>query len=268
MPDGSIVVVEIAGERITRIARDGATATLAEVPGGPNGLAVGPDGAFYLCNNGRCFTFVDLGGSAAARPVRPRPLHRRPDPAGREGRVGHRSVHRVRRPTAAGAERPRDGRPRRLLLHGPRHRRQHHAQGGPRPRSTTRSATARGSTRSPIPTHAPERHRPEPRRLDPVLRRDVHRPRVPPQGGRAGRARSRSRSVELEPWALLAGLPGMELLDSLAVDDDGWVCVAAAGPRRHHVDLPRRRDDRAPLDRRPADDEHLLRRRRPRTPRS
>jgi hypothetical protein len=31
--------------------------------------------------------------------------------------------------------------------------------------------------------------------------------------------------VEIDPWALLCGLPGMQLLDSLAIDADGWVCV-------------------------------------------
>lgn len=31
--------------------------------------------------------------------------------------------------------------------------------------------------------------------------------------------------IELEPWALLYGFPGMQLLDSLAVDGDGWVAV-------------------------------------------
>jgi gluconolactonase len=34
-----------------------------------------------------------------------------------------------------------------------------------------------------------------------------------------------SSIVELDPWALLCGLPGMQLLDSLAVDAEGWVCV-------------------------------------------
>ncbi|MGA1440997.1 MAG: SMP-30/gluconolactonase/LRE family protein, partial [Ilumatobacteraceae bacterium] len=32
--------------------------------------------------------------------------------------------------------------------------------------------------------------------------------------------------VPLDPAALLCGLPGMQYLDSLAVDGDGWVCVA------------------------------------------
>ena len=54
-PDGSIVLVEMFGKRITRIAPDGSTSTVAEVPGGPNGIAYGPDGALYVAesNKGR-----------------------------------------------------------------------------------------------------------------------------------------------------------------------------------------------------------------------
>jgi gluconolactonase len=52
MPDGSVIVVEIAAGRITRVGPDGATETIAEPGGGPNGLAIGPDGKLYCCNNG------------------------------------------------------------------------------------------------------------------------------------------------------------------------------------------------------------------------
>src|SRR4051794_25313516 len=61
MPDGSVIVVEMFGPRITRVLPDGSKQTVADIVGGPNGLAVGPDGALYLCNNGGCFTPVDLG---------------------------------------------------------------------------------------------------------------------------------------------------------------------------------------------------------------
>lgn len=50
--DGSVIVVEIAAGRLTRVWPDGATETVAETGGGPNGLAPGPDGALYVCNNG------------------------------------------------------------------------------------------------------------------------------------------------------------------------------------------------------------------------
>ena len=52
MPDGSIALVEIEPGRITRISPDGAKRTIAEPGGGPNGLALGPDGLLYCCNNG------------------------------------------------------------------------------------------------------------------------------------------------------------------------------------------------------------------------
>ena len=52
MADGSVIVVEVAGGRITRCWGDGRKETLAEPGGGPNGAAVGPDGALYVCNNG------------------------------------------------------------------------------------------------------------------------------------------------------------------------------------------------------------------------
>ena len=71
MPDGSVLVVEMFGPRITRVRPDGATETVAEVPGGPNGLAIGPDGAGYVCNNGGCFTPVDLGDLVLPGPFDP-----------------------------------------------------------------------------------------------------------------------------------------------------------------------------------------------------
>ncbi|WP_292288910.1 SMP-30/gluconolactonase/LRE family protein, partial [Marivita sp.] len=61
MPDGSVVLVEMFAERLTRVHPDGSTETIAEIPGGPNGAAIGPDGAIYVCNNGGSFTPVELG---------------------------------------------------------------------------------------------------------------------------------------------------------------------------------------------------------------
>lgn len=53
MRDGSIALVEIERQTVTRVPPGGGEAeVIAHVPGGPNGLAVGPDGAFYICNNG------------------------------------------------------------------------------------------------------------------------------------------------------------------------------------------------------------------------
>ena len=52
MPDGSVVLVEIRGQRLTRVWPDGRKEVVAKIPGGPNGAALGPDGKIYICNNG------------------------------------------------------------------------------------------------------------------------------------------------------------------------------------------------------------------------
>ena len=52
MPDGSVLAVEIAAGRLSRVAPDGTVTVVAETGGGPNGAAIGPDGRCYLCNNG------------------------------------------------------------------------------------------------------------------------------------------------------------------------------------------------------------------------
>ena len=60
MRDGSVVFVEIARGTVSRMDPAGTLSVIAAQGGGPNGLAVGPDGALYCCNNGG-FTFVDDG---------------------------------------------------------------------------------------------------------------------------------------------------------------------------------------------------------------
>ncbi|MEZ5763858.1 MAG: SMP-30/gluconolactonase/LRE family protein [Xanthobacteraceae bacterium] len=52
MPDGSVILVEIRGQKLTRVHPDGRKETVADIPGGPNGAALGPDGKMYVCNNG------------------------------------------------------------------------------------------------------------------------------------------------------------------------------------------------------------------------
>ena len=51
MQDGSVIVVELAAGRITR-CWNGKTETVSQIGGGPNGAAIGPDGALYVCNSG------------------------------------------------------------------------------------------------------------------------------------------------------------------------------------------------------------------------
>ena len=52
MPDGSVILTDIRNGRCPRVAPDGTVSVFSTTGGGPNGLAVGPDGALYLCNNG------------------------------------------------------------------------------------------------------------------------------------------------------------------------------------------------------------------------
>ena len=52
MPDGSVILVEMFGKQITRVKPDGTKEKIVDVPGGPNGIAFGPDCGLYICNNG------------------------------------------------------------------------------------------------------------------------------------------------------------------------------------------------------------------------
>jgi gluconolactonase len=60
MPDGSVILVEIKRGTLTRVW-NGRSEVIADIGGGPNGAAFGPDGAIYITNSGG-FEFHDLGG--------------------------------------------------------------------------------------------------------------------------------------------------------------------------------------------------------------
>jgi len=77
MPDGSVALVEIEARRITRVAANGSKSTIATVTGAPNGLALGPGGMLYVCNNGG-FSWHDEPGML-------RPTGQSPDYSG--GRI-------------------------------------------------------------------------------------------------------------------------------------------------------------------------------------
>ncbi|MBM3718513.1 MAG: SMP-30/gluconolactonase/LRE family protein [Actinobacteria bacterium] len=61
MSDGSVIVTEMFGHCLSRVAPDGTKTTVAEIDGLPNGLALGPGGLLFLCNNGGAFTPLHLG---------------------------------------------------------------------------------------------------------------------------------------------------------------------------------------------------------------
>ncbi len=62
MPDGSVMLVEIARGTVSRVGRDGSITVVADTGGGPNGIAYGPDGRIYVCNNGGFDTRTDDQG--------------------------------------------------------------------------------------------------------------------------------------------------------------------------------------------------------------
>ncbi len=65
LPGGDVLVVEIHRGALTRITPAGETSVVAEVGGGPNGAALGPDGRVYIANCGGLQRF-EVGGYAFA----------------------------------------------------------------------------------------------------------------------------------------------------------------------------------------------------------
>jgi len=63
LPDGSVLVVEIAGGTLTRVGPDGSVKPVADLGGGPNGAATGADGAIYVTNNGGGVGFRERNGA-------------------------------------------------------------------------------------------------------------------------------------------------------------------------------------------------------------
>jgi len=68
--DGSVVIVEIERETISHVKQDGKVDVLAQLGGGPNGIAIGPGGDYYNCNNGG-FLFNKVSGLNRTRPGTP-----------------------------------------------------------------------------------------------------------------------------------------------------------------------------------------------------
>ncbi|QCI64005.1 SMP-30/gluconolactonase/LRE family protein [Phreatobacter stygius] len=68
MADGSVLLVEIGRGTLTRVGADGTVSYVATPGGGPNGLAIGPDGFCYVCNNGG-FKWTEPNGPGGYRPI-------------------------------------------------------------------------------------------------------------------------------------------------------------------------------------------------------
>ncbi|MCU1502340.1 MAG: gluconolactonase precursor [Ilumatobacteraceae bacterium] len=67
LKDGRVLVVEIKSGTLATVSPDGTVTRVATVGGGPNGAAIGPDGKVYVCNNGG-FEWYDIDGIVAPGP--------------------------------------------------------------------------------------------------------------------------------------------------------------------------------------------------------
>jgi gluconolactonase len=59
--DGSVLLVEIQRKTVTRVTPGGKVEVVAQLSGGPNGLAMGPNDELFICNNGG-FLFQTIAG--------------------------------------------------------------------------------------------------------------------------------------------------------------------------------------------------------------
>ena len=208
MSDGSVVVVEIITGRLTGVGPDRTVSPLADVGGGPNGAATGPDGALYVCNNG-----------GVTRRTRTKPAIQRVDPD--SGQVDTLYAACDGQPLKA----PND-----LVFD---------RTGGfwftDYAGSAIYYARADGSAINRVVADA---NCPNGIGLSPgddvlywsqTVTRQVHRRRLTAPGEVVTTPNYNIGSLmhgqTVDPWTLVIGLPGAEELDSLAVEAEGRVCV-------------------------------------------
>ena len=253
MDDGSVLVVEMAAGRITRVKPDGSTQTVATPGGGPNGLAIGPDGALYVCNNGGNFEIHERDGLMI-------PGH---TPASHKGG----RIERVDLSTGKTE-----------ILYS-RMRRREACR-----RRTISCSIATAVSGSPITAARPDRHRTHGAlyyaRADGSKITKVLRELLSPNGVGLSPDVKTVHYAETFPgrlWSLPlsapgvgkppAGFtpanfegayPGLAYFDSLGVQADGGVCVATISRRRHLDLLARQQEVRAHAAARSPGDEHLL----------
>jgi gluconolactonase len=223
MPDGSVVLVEMFGSRLTRVHPDGSKHTISEVAGAPNGAAVGPDGAFYVCNNGGAFAAVEVEGMTFPGAFDPDAYIggriQRVDP--HDGTVTDLYTECDGRPLRAPNDLIMDGHGGFWFTdHGIRNVRERKSDF-----TAIYYARADGTAIVEVvyPVEGPNGIGLSPD-TDTLYWAETHTSRV--------FQRTITSPGELEPVmpldasVVLYGLPGFQLLDSLAVDGEGWVCVA------------------------------------------
>jgi gluconolactonase len=244
LEDGDVVLVEIARGTLTKVSPDGRLDVVANLGGGPNGAALGPDGAMYVCNNGGCFSWDDVMGLTVPGAVPPSwkgGSIQRVDLA--TGAVSTLYTESSSGPLRAPNDLVFDGHGGFWFTdHGVR-------QDRTSDRTGIHYALADGSSCQEVifPLDAPNGIglSPDGSRL---YAAETHTGRV------FWWALSGPGEVERDNpigngGHLLAGLPGLQLLDSLAVDAEGWVCVGTLvnggitaispdGERMEHIPLP------------------------------
>jgi gluconolactonase len=246
MADGSVLLVEIAAGTLVRVGSDGTVEVVADVGGGPNGAAVGPGGAVYVCNNGGCFRWEDRFGMTV--PGSPPPdgwtggSIQRVDP-------GTGEVEVLYTESSAGPLRaPND-----LVFdgaggfwftdHGVR-------LGRTSDRTGVHYAAADGSSCTEVifPLDAPNGIGLSPDGSE-LYVAETHTGRVWAWEVTAPGVVAVDAARPAPGGRLVCGLPGIQMLDSLAVDGDGWVCVGTLvnggitavspdGEKLEHTPLP------------------------------
>jgi gluconolactonase len=219
--DGSVLLVEIKRGTLSRVTPEGKVEVVADVGEGPNGAAFGPDGKVYLCNNGGCFEWLELMGMTLPGPV----------PSSWTGGSIQRvdvetgEVETLYTESSSGQLRaPND-----LVFdtsggfwftdHGVRQERSSDRTG-------IHYAKADGSSCTEVvfPLDSPNGVGLSPDGTT-LYVAETHAGRVWSWGVPAPGQIAGENPLGPSGGTLLAGLPGFQLLDSLAVDGDGWVCV-------------------------------------------